>query len=107
MKTINEMVIDLFELQIACYCKYNLTMASKRPIRVLYSITCSTNTHKWKINNFKCFCLELLMLRFSLGVTGIDRIRNEYIRGIMHVRRFGEKVSKGQTEMVWTCTKEG
>ena len=27
------------------------------------------------------------MLRFSLGVTRMDRIRNEFIRGTAHVRR--------------------
>ena len=32
----------------------------------------------------------LRMLQFSLGVTRLDRIRSEYIRGTAHVRRFGE-----------------
>ena len=31
------------------------------------------------------------MLRWSLGVTRLDRIRNEHIRGTTHVRRLGEK----------------
>ncbi|KAK3574844.1 hypothetical protein QTP86_018427, partial [Hemibagrus guttatus] len=35
---------------------------------------------------------ELKMLRFSLGVTRSDRIRNEYIRGIAHVGGLGDKV---------------
>ena len=34
---------------------------------------------------------ELKMLRFSLGVTGMDKIRSECIRGTAHVGRFGEK----------------
>ena len=34
---------------------------------------------------------EVKMLRFSLGVMRMDRIRNEYIRGTAHVRCFGEK----------------
>ncbi|KAK3512367.1 hypothetical protein QTP70_007366 [Hemibagrus guttatus] len=35
---------------------------------------------------------ELKMMRFSLGVTRLDRIRNEYIRGTAHVGRLGDKV---------------
>lgn len=34
---------------------------------------------------------ELNMLRFSLGVTRVDRIRNEYIRGTAQVGHFGDK----------------
>ncbi|MCJ8739626.1 hypothetical protein PDJAM_G00049200 [Pangasius djambal] len=37
---------------------------------------------------------ELKMLRFSLGVTRLDRIRNEYIRGTAHVGRLGNKVRR-------------
>ena len=35
------------------------------------------------------------MLRFSLGVTRMDRIRNENIRGTAHVRCSGDKVRDG------------
>ena len=42
---------------------------------------------------------ELKMLRFSLGVTRMDKIRNEYIRGTAQVRRFGEKTRK--TRLRW------
>ena len=34
---------------------------------------------------------ELKMLRFSLGVTRMNKIRNEYIGGTAQVGRFGEK----------------
>ncbi|PME06485.1 hypothetical protein A8A06_13560 [Escherichia coli] len=36
------------------------------------------------------------MLRFSLGVTRMDRIRNEYIRGTAHVEKFGDKVREAR-----------
>ena len=39
---------------------------------------------------------ELIMLRFSLGVTIMDNIRNEYIRGTAHVGRFGEKTREAR-----------
>ncbi|KAK3528551.1 hypothetical protein QTP70_002791 [Hemibagrus guttatus] len=39
---------------------------------------------------------ELKMLRFSLGVTRLDRIRNEYIRGTAHVVRLGDKVREAR-----------
>ncbi|KAK3570995.1 hypothetical protein QTP86_033398, partial [Hemibagrus guttatus] len=39
---------------------------------------------------------ELKMLRFSLGVTRLDRIRNEYIRGTTHVGRLGDKVREAR-----------
>ncbi|KAK3526100.1 hypothetical protein QTP70_015423, partial [Hemibagrus guttatus] len=39
---------------------------------------------------------ELKMLRFSLGVTRLDRIRNEYIRRTAHVGRLGDKVREAR-----------
>ncbi|KAK3555065.1 hypothetical protein QTP86_007988 [Hemibagrus guttatus] len=39
---------------------------------------------------------ELKMLRFSLGVTRLDRIRNEYIRGTAHAGHLGDKVREAR-----------
>jgi len=39
---------------------------------------------------------ELKMLRWSLGVTRLDRIRNDHIRGTAHVAKFGEKVREAR-----------
>ncbi|KAK3569634.1 hypothetical protein QTP86_002579 [Hemibagrus guttatus] len=39
---------------------------------------------------------ELKMLRFSLGVTWLDRIRNEYIRGTAHVGHLWDKVREAR-----------
>ncbi|KAK3568084.1 hypothetical protein QTP86_030306 [Hemibagrus guttatus] len=57
---------------------------------------------------------ELKMLRFSLGVTRLDRIRNKYIRGTAHVGHLGDKVretrlrwfghvQRRETIQRWTC----
>ncbi|KAI5625322.1 hypothetical protein C0J50_15181 [Silurus asotus] len=39
---------------------------------------------------------ELKMLRFSLGVTRMNKIRNEFIRGTAHVGCFGDKVREAR-----------
>ena len=39
---------------------------------------------------------KLKMLRFSLGVTRMDKTRNEYIRGTDQAGRFGEKTREGR-----------
>lgn len=48
---------------------------------------------------------DMKIMRFSLGATRIDRIRNKYIRGTAHVRGFGD-TERGQTEMIWTSPAE-
>ena len=47
-----------------------------------------------KIQEAEMEVAELKMLRFSLGVTRMDKIRNEYIRGTAQVGRFGEKTQE-------------
>ena len=42
---------------------------------------------------------ELKMLRFSLGVTIMDKIRNEYIRGTAKVGKFGEETREAR--LIW------
>ena len=39
---------------------------------------------------------EVKMWRFSLGVTRMDKIRNEYIRGTAQVGKFGEKTREAR-----------
>ena len=39
---------------------------------------------------------ELKMLRFSLGVTRMDKIRNEYMRGTAQVGRLGGKTREAR-----------
>ena len=40
--------------------------------------------------------LKMLRLGFSLGVTRMDKIRNEYIRGTEQVGRFGKKIREAR-----------
>ena len=49
---------------------------------------------------------ELKMLRLSVGVTRMDNIRNEYIRGTALVGRCWRANSRGKAEVVWTCAEE-
>ena len=39
---------------------------------------------------------ELKMLKFSLGVSRMDKIKNEFTRGTAHVRQIGDKVSEAR-----------
>ena len=39
---------------------------------------------------------EMKMLRFTMGVTGKDKIRNEYIRNTVKVERLGMKMREGK-----------
>ena len=49
-----------------------------------------------KIQEAEMEVAEVKMLRFSLGVTIMDKIRNEYIRGTAQVGRFGEKTREAR-----------
>ena len=40
--------------------------------------------------------IEMKMLRFAMGVTRKDKIRNEYIRGTVKLERLGMKMREGR-----------
>ena len=47
---------------------------------------------------------ELKMVRWALGVTRKDKIRNEYVRGTAKIAKLGEK-SECEATLVWTCLR--
>ena len=52
---------------------------------------------------------EMKMLRFAMGVTRKDKIRNEYIRGTVKVEPLGMKMREDRLRwygQVWTCYEE-
>lgn len=49
---------------------------------------------------------ELKTLQFPLGVTRMDKVRNDYDIGITHVRQVVEQSKRGEAEVVWTCQEE-
>ena len=53
-----------------------------------------TKKNKWKRRK-----LQMKMLRFAMGVTRKDKIRNEYIRSTVKVERLGMKVREGR--LMW------
>ncbi|KAK3543292.1 hypothetical protein QTP70_014047, partial [Hemibagrus guttatus] len=65
---------------------------NEREIRVEGVNSVEQKVDKIRKDKVRKASAELKMLRFSLGVTRLDRIRNEYIRGTAHVGRLGDKV---------------
>ena len=53
-----------------------------------------------RINNVH---LLMKILRFAMGVTRKDKIRNEHIRSTVKAERLGNEDERGQAEVVWTC----
>ena len=50
---------------------------------------------------------ELKMLRFSLGVTKMDKIRNDYtVQRESTGGTVWRENTRGETKVVWTCTAE-
>lgn len=50
---------------------------------------------------------EIKMFMASLGASGTDGVRIEYIRGPVHFARFGAGAGGAKTEMVGMCTEDG
>ena len=44
---------------------------------------------------------EMKMLRFAMGVTRKDKIRNEYIRNTVKIERLGMKMREGRLRLRW------
>ena len=49
---------------------------------------------------------EMMMLRWMSGVTKLDRIRNERIRGIPQVEVISKTVQLRLIEVVWACIEK-
>ncbi|XP_042884408.1 uncharacterized protein LOC122261007 [Penaeus japonicus] len=56
---------------------------------ILYSLEAKTQERKLEV-------AEKRMLRWSLGLTRRERVRNEYIRGTLRVPRLQEKLREGR-----------
>ena len=72
---------------VPCRLKGTLYVVAVRPA-MLYGLETVALT---KIQDVEMEVAELKMLRLSLGLTIMDKIRNENIRGIAQVVLFGEK----------------
>ena len=73
--------------------KFHRTMI--RPIMIYGPETASMR----KIDEKKMDVAEMRMLRWMSGVTRIDRIRNEYIRGSTKVTKVSKKMQEGR--LMW------
>ena len=49
---------------------------------------------------------ELKMVRWALGVTRKDKIRNEYVRGTAKIAKLRDKLRECEATLEWTCKKE-
>jgi hypothetical protein len=59
-----------------------------------------------KVQEEKMNVTEMKMLRWSIGVTKMDRIRNENIREKLRVGEISEKLREGRLRMVGPCGEE-
>ena len=72
------------------YCSLEKVACNKYPVLLLETVALT------KRQEAEMEVAELKMLRFSLGVTRMDKIRNEYIRGTAQVGKFGEKTREAR-----------
>ena len=78
--------------RVAAKVKGKLYKTLARPA-MLYGLETVALTRKQEM---ELEVAEPRMLRFLLGVTRLDRIRNEYIRGTAHVGRFRESLREAR-----------
>ncbi|KAK3525830.1 hypothetical protein QTP70_010668 [Hemibagrus guttatus] len=92
LKLLKKLMLVLIERKISARIKGKVYRTVVRPA-MLYGLE-TVSLRKRQESELEV--AELKMLRFSLGVTGLDRIRNEYIRGTAHVGRLGDKVREAR-----------
>ncbi|KAK3561613.1 hypothetical protein QTP86_010689 [Hemibagrus guttatus] len=87
-----DITCDVDEVKISARIKGKVYRTAVRPA-MLYGLE-TVSLRKRQESELEV--AELKMLRFSLGVTRLDRIRNEYSRGTAHVGRLRDKVREAR-----------
>lgn len=90
--------LALSDRRVAPKVKGRIYRVAVRPA-LLYGLESLATT---KTQEYELETAEMSMLHFSLGVTKLDKIRTEKIRGTVHVGKL-EKNEGNKVEIVWSC----